>query len=1046
MLAAKRMREHAALFASVAGVTAILAGLGSGLLGYLAAALDNGVRTAIQSSAGESGALRITLDLTDDPDDQDRRMRALLAEVFDSGGRLPLEVIRTESIGQGVELVRPGAEEPEDPDAEPITTAVVTIPDLETTAALVDGDWARAVDELTMQADAAAALDLSPGDRVILGGTDFRLTGVWRVVDALDPRWFGDPLVSSGLSALGEYGPVAIDAASWDELCIEVSGTCGRHDAEWTLIPADDFGSADLAAVVRGAEELRDALGAEFETMARVEGQLADTATVLSSRVDAVRSVVPVALLLFAAIGLVTLAGLARLLTSVRADEVTLMRSRGASVGRLVGTTALESVVIAGLGAAVGAGAATGVLLLITGDDGVARALGPWAIAIPVTVALVAVVLITGVAWRATRQALRRDSLNETGRGRTVVGASLVALLTIAAAVSVSQFLLYGSPLSPAPGGGTQIDPVAVLAPALALVAVVLLALLAFPPLARVVALISARDPGIRGSLSARSVARRAQLVATPIVLVGLACGQLVVAAAYSATWAASATQTLEARLGAPVVIQGPPGTLTDDVTDRITATPGVGPIAPVLRSEADFSDATIAVVAAAEGALAEISTDVGGLFPRTALADAPSTESPGPVLPAGAIGVRLETSPFGVDDAPELSVMLMDRLGNLVPVALDLESTGDADEAAPIWTYAGALDDERQDGGPWRILSIDVDLPLAESTQSIQFTVTSISATDGAGDDLDLGLRWSTSADEESFVRPPLVTPFRPGLRAALQPGDGGVVHLVPISDPATGLLQIPIVVTEELAADYNLAPGRILVLKLPFGRGQVAATVVDVVPAIPGATNEYGVLLDLAWVRLVQIRDTGEAAVPETLWANPHDPSAVLSDLRETLPADTRLSSLSGDPVQNMLGVAAVIVWLGAAGTSLLALIAIATVAGALLRSRASDVVLLRALGLSGRSQARMRRSELAWIATFGLVVGVLSGAVVSFLTVGLLARAAVPDPFANLPTVLRVDPLVLAAAVVALAIGIAVVLIAYGIRIAAQARTLSMREELR
>ena len=79
-----------------------------------------------------------------------------------------------------------------------------------------------------------------------------------------------------------------------------------------------------------------------------------------------------------------------------------------------------------------------------------------------------------------------------------------------AAALSVWQLRLYGSPLTPTADGGTDVDPIAVVAPALSLVAVVLLALLLFPRVASLDELATTRA-GVARILAARTVARRLQ-------------------------------------------------------------------------------------------------------------------------------------------------------------------------------------------------------------------------------------------------------------------------------------------------------------------------------------------------------------------------------------------------------------------------------------------------------------------------------------------------------------------------------------------------------
>jgi hypothetical protein len=1027
------MRQHAALFGSILGVTAILAGLGTALIGYLGIALDNGVRSSLAGESGQDGALRVTLDLGDDPADQDRRFESAVASQFGDRGRLPLELIRRETASQTADLLVSG-------DTEVLEARLATFPDLEAHAELIDGRWPANPGEVSMSASAAAFAGLVPGDRIELGGASFDLAGTWRVSDALDPRWFGDTMLGTGRDGRGAIGPVAISSEAWGDICIALGDSgerCVGHDADWVLVPASDVSVDDLPRIVAGWDGMREALETEFGDFGRLDGGLADTAATLASRAEAVRAVTPVALLLLGAIGVVTLAELARLLGAIRTEETALLRSRGASRRRIVLTAAVEAALVSALGALIGATAGVVVVSVIAGTVDAA------AIATAALVATAVGVATTGlaalVAWLSARTALRRDTLHDTGRRRAVAGGGLVALVALAAAVAVWQFLLYGSPLTPAPGGGSQIDPVAVLAPALALVAVVLLALLVLPAVATALARGAGAGTGIAAPLAARSAARRIQVAATPVVLVGLACGQLAVAAAYAGTWTTAYQQTSEIRLGAPVTIETPAGGLTDQTLGDLRGVDGLGAVAPVLVGDASFGGEPMAAVAATATTLTTVADDAGGLFDGVAAAAVTGVESPGPEIPVGTETVELAVTALGFDEAPAIGIRLLDALGAMH--SLDLPAPEGTEGS---WTYRAEIEPSDIGPGPWRIAALDVTLPEAVVPRAAELAVDAISV-DGAS--VDLGLRWSVAAPETKMTSRPIVIDNTPGFRVARGVEAGGILRLLPISpDRGTGLTIAQVVVSQPLADAFGLAPGRLLTLNLPFADDDVNATVGLVVPAIPGTSTGAAVLIDLGWVRVLELRSHLEPEGPAHAWAAPEDPVAAIAAVRRELPADARIRSAAEDPVGTMLASAAVVLVAGAAGTAILALVALATVAGALLRARAGDVVLLRALGLTRRAQARIRGVELAAIALFGGVAGVAAGAIVSVLTVSPLARAAVPDPYPHIPTVLLADPSTLGVGFGALVLGIAAVVVAYAARVATQARVLSAREELR
>ena len=88
MLTAKRMREHATLFASLLGVVAILCGLGVGLTAYLSTAATDGVRADLASRTGASVGLQISFVRAPDAGTAAAATRAVLAEIGEAEPQL----------------------------------------------------------------------------------------------------------------------------------------------------------------------------------------------------------------------------------------------------------------------------------------------------------------------------------------------------------------------------------------------------------------------------------------------------------------------------------------------------------------------------------------------------------------------------------------------------------------------------------------------------------------------------------------------------------------------------------------------------------------------------------------------------------------------------------------------------------------------------------------------------------------------------------------------------------------------------------------------
>ncbi len=145
MLAGKRMRVHAALFASLLAVVAIVCGLSAGLVGYLGAAATQGVRAELSGLSGSDLAYQFTLKRAADPAAQDAAARDLIATALASGGRpIDLEVART--IGSFAAVPFTDAVR-----AAEGSVVVSSVADLDDAAELVDGVWPVSPGEASLQ-------------------------------------------------------------------------------------------------------------------------------------------------------------------------------------------------------------------------------------------------------------------------------------------------------------------------------------------------------------------------------------------------------------------------------------------------------------------------------------------------------------------------------------------------------------------------------------------------------------------------------------------------------------------------------------------------------------------------------------------------------------------------------------------------------------------------------------------------------------------------------------------------------------------------------
>lgn len=1013
-----RMRERASLFGALLGVVALVSGLAVGLVGYLADAEVSGLRTELAAQTGPDAGLAMTLVRDADVVGQDEWVRGLIARQFVVDGRaIPLEVYRT---SQSEKVVR---FQPQDgPAVDPAASRafVASIPDLADHSRLVAGRWPTSAAEVSVQADAAGRLGLAPGTAIRLGGAPVVVSGTWRVEDTLDPRWLGDALVTAGSDGTAA-GPIVVDESAW-------AAVDAPALARWTIIPiARELDASDVQAILNGWRGMSPAARAdgEFDPSSLDQtGRLPRTLTTVQERAAALHAVQPLSLLVIAAIALVTLVELARVLIGLRSAETRLIWSRGATVARITAWAAIEAGAVCLVGAAAGAAVASAVLVGAVNPDAVTE-LGPVLWLLPLAAAAVSTLIVAVSTLVAARSLGRSASPDDAGRLARVGAPAVAVLVTAAAALSVWQLLLYGSPVAPSRDGGTEVDPLAVLAPVLALVAVVLLSLVLLPLLSPLVERAAARSRGLGGPLVARTLVRRLRLAAAPIVVCALAGGQLVTAAGYAATWSDSFAVTSELRAGAELRLTG--GGLSADIADAVGSMPSVDATAAVFVGSTGVGVDEAALVGIAPGALAEIPLTGEGALDRVGAASVLRAPDPALVFPADARALTVDASVGGLPTLPPASVVLVDPLG--VQRRVDLALSGESGYAADL----PALPNVRSGG--WRIAAFEVDVTpaLLESATGQGLPRFAVSAVQVDGVPFPLAEAWSPAEPSDADYSTPKVTELPQFATSAVE----GLVRMLPSLGDATDEIVPQVVISQTLADRAGLAVGDRLSLSLDPRIDLTPCTVGAIVPAVPGAVNDSAVIVDLDLLQAIHLRRYVEPADPSQLWVLSSDLATTAAALRSTLPPLVRVDALGGDPSRDILGSASLALWIGAAGSGLLAIMAVAAVTGAQLRSRRGEVAVLRALGMGARALGALRRRELATSVGIGLTVGAAAGLVVTYLTIPALARAAVPDPYPSLATTVAFDLLPLATGAAILIVSLVVIGAVYSARVDSSVR---------
>lgn len=995
-----------ALGAAVAIATGLVVATGA-LLEHRA---HEGVRGEFAGLSGDDLAMRLSLPLSADAAGQDAAVRDTVTAVFATA---TADVSIDRSVDARLELTR----EVDDGVAVPIEA--LSVPDVESRVELVSGSWAGP-SGIIMQADAAAALGIEPATVVALNGESFEVTGTWRVRDALDPRWTDSILVAQGTTS--ELAAVVLV----DEAVLRA--LAAGPQVTWSVVPdVRALTLADLSTMPRAWSSLtdssRDDAGA-LEGIAR-RGGFVDAAREIEASVLVLAAVEPVVLVLIAVLALVSLARITRLLALDRESESRLTWSRGASVGALAASASIEALVIAVVGAVVGAAGALWVLL----RDGVPVQEVPWAeaAAVGATVCLAAATFAAVTSWQLVRR-FDADRGALSARGSRTAGLGIVILVSGAAAVATWQLLLYGSPLIPDAGGQLSVDPVPVAAPALLIIASVLVLAAIVPALVRVLDN-RRRGSTVVGALAVTNIARRPDAATASVVMSAIAVSVMVFAAGYGGTWSLAFDRSAQLRAGtdlSAVVPAGIPNAAIDSVGDL----PSVDASAPLHVEDVQVGDQLVTLMAVAPDALSALiaPSTVGD---PSALADLVRIELPEPLLPAGTELLELTVAVSGFTVAPTITLQLADAFGVVrqVALAIDPARSGPAGSV----TYAGELPSGvRNAPGPSRVAAIDATIEsdgVPFGTVGV-WEILSLRTTGPAGSsDTDIEAGWAPSSPGPRFDQP-RSSPESRGF--VVEPGVP-IVRLAPRL-PANAL--VPVVLSRSLTQSTAARVGDLISLRSVGNSPPFRAVVVEVIDAVPSAPEPRALLIDLAVVRSLQFATIDPAPLPRLLWISTDDPSATAEAARALLPAGSRFNDVNEQALRSALGAAVVALWMTAAGSAVLALVVIGSSMRAQRRRRHSEVAVLRALGLSVRQQGALRVSEISFAATMGVLGGVATGAVAVSLAVVPFARAALPADAQLAATTLEVDGTTAALAIASLALGLIVIALGAARRIARDA----------
>lgn len=986
-LAAGRSRARGGLLLAMLAVVGVVTFLLAGMVGYLGGATDAAVRETFADAPATTASLQLSTRLAKDSAAQTDAVRQVIGEAFAGTEIAAHRIVRSNPVAAGVA-------------GETAFVILTADPNLGEHATLVDGSWPDNGAEATpvpaaVQATAADQLGVAVGDEFTVEGRRLVVAATWLPVDVTEPYWFADPAVASGFDRLS-LGPVVIPEAVLAELPV-------RSYARWTIVPdATALGAASLPRLSVALDQL--AAGVErVGTTEGIElsGGLREHIGMVQRGVGVAGGLVSVPAVLVAVIGLITVAQLARLLVAVRRSETVLLRARGASVLQLTAVTVVEAALVSVVGAAFGAAVVAMLLVAVQPSAGVR---GLWSVA-PV-VAGAAILLSAVIAWRAASTGVG-PAHGDSGRVRSSVTGGVSVLVFVAAGLSLWQFKLYGSPLLVGTNGSIQVDPLTVVAPALTLLALALLGLLAFGPVARLIEKVVARGAGIIPLLPTRQVARRVSVFGVALLLVTLSVSGATLAATYSQSWSTASATAAQLRNGADVRVRLTPPPTVEGPSSLVTTVPylrldGARDAATVLAAPARIADDHVELTAASALRMPTVLLAAGGAADPAHVATDLAAEPSGVLLNGAELDVTVSATSSIAASAGSLEVFawLDDADGSIAKLSLGTVALAEAlEDAAPV---RAALPEAR--AGGWWLLGLEVMLSGADGARGVDVTV--------AGPDRDYAMTVSSTD---------------PSARALAY----------------TELQQLPVVVTDALAERLSLHNGTVVTMRIPNTASVVDAVVVGTTGVVPGAQSRLGLVADLPTLNRYLLATSTRMPQPSEVWLSADTGADLVAPAIAASRTAGTVTTLSDGSSDRLVAPAMIALWWGVAGTLVLAVIAVLAITTTFARDRRSEVVVLRAIGMSSSEQGRSRLVELVAVVGAAVVTGIVTGLVASALTVGELATTATG---AVVPVALRFDLLGWLALVFALGVGLLTISTGYAGRVARQARDTEYREETR
>ena len=847
------------------------------------------------------------------------------------------------------------------------------------------------------------------------------------------------------MSGFTTFGPLTVQAAAF-------AGDLPASQGTWLAEPRTaSIPAGQLTAVAANVNGLRAALAnAQQLPSLTLTTSLPAVLDGTASDLDVARSLLAICSVLLFLLAAAALLAAARLLAGQREDESAMLTARGATRWQLVGLTAAEAVPLCVLASA--AGGVLGVLLARLVGSGVlggsgdpwGPAAGAWLAAAAVAAGAVVIMLVPALSTVTPGAARARRGRQAAISGISRAGADLALVLL---AVLTGWQLRHYSAVSAGANGNFGIDPVVVIAPALALAGGTVLALRLLPAGGKAGDRLAARGRRLTAALASWQISRQPIRQGGAALLIVLAVATGTLALSQRQSWTRSDHDQAAFSTGADVRVDASQP-LSAAQAAAVVSLPGVQHAMPVAAFPQTVSNSEVLAIDSSQAADVTLlradqsPVSAAALFGKIT----PTGPPPGVTLPGHAAEVQLTArlGPATLGLAPvTVNVSVQDAYGDVyqldagtlpadgrdhtLAVTLANQGAGPGAPGGPGGASGGAI-------YPLRLTSVSLDytLPAKRPPEPATFALDGFSAGPGTSQLPGTALGAWAAADssaELAGVRQTTGTAGPSGMPAVTAKGASGSALSVTL-DPGFGLASsgvpgqppspvsgeltltgtppvaaLPAIATQRFLAASNASVGS--VVQANINGAVLSVKIVGVVTTFPTVSLSGGVLIvDLGRLQDVLSSSSLSAAQPGQWWlatsGGTGGPPAGPAGLAADLPPGSDITSAAGvasgllsDPLSTVPQQALLVVAIAAA---VLAITGFCVSIAAGVRQRRAENALLAALGVPPRSAAGQLCLEKLMLSLPSAVAGLALGVVLAELLVPaitLTSSATTPVP---------------------------------------------------